>query len=335
MRSVSIIILTYNSERTIDDCIESVMKLNYPKDEMEVIVVDGGSTDKTLDILKEYPVKIIKHKKKGFASSRNIGLHSAKGEIIVFTDSDCIVDVNWLKELLRCFNSHIGAVGGPCLPPKTNTFGYCVSALGYPGGGLASVFNKFNETKELSTCNFAMRREILNEIGYFDESFVYGGEDTDFVRRIQKKYKLFFNPKAIVYHRPRERLVDFIKWWIRRGKGDVELHKKYLPAFPRSLFSPRVSKFQHLIFIISGFFIISRLNFWIFLISLILFFAYKFIRIYKQQKTFNKFKKYLPIQEVHYWIIIPFLGWLLWVIRDIGRIIGYIEYLKKSFLRNH
>ncbi|MBS7648907.1 glycosyltransferase, partial [Candidatus Bathyarchaeota archaeon] len=88
---VSIIIPAFNSEATIKDLLESLMLLDYSKDNLEIIIVDGGSTDRTMEIAKSYPVRIIVESRKGINVARNAGVKSSKGEILVFTDSDCVI----------------------------------------------------------------------------------------------------------------------------------------------------------------------------------------------------------------------------------------------------
>ena len=76
------------------------MRLDYPKEKYEIIVVDGASTDKTREIVKEYPIKLIIDKNGGLANSRNIGIKTAKGDHIASTDADCVVKEDWLNILV-------------------------------------------------------------------------------------------------------------------------------------------------------------------------------------------------------------------------------------------
>jgi len=229
MPAVSIMILTLNSEKDLEKCLGSILGQDYPKQNIELAIVDSGSKDKTIEIAEKLNVRTIKCQKKGFPAARNLAINSAKNEIIVFTDSDCFAGKNWLKELVKCFEIQgVGAAGGPGIPPKTNLLGYCISALGYPAGGIRRAFEKPGFTAELSTCNFAVKKSLAQKVGFFDENMVFGNEDTDFVKRISKVAKMYFNPKAVVEHRPRESFSGFIKWWYRRGKADVQFHKNPL-----------------------------------------------------------------------------------------------------------
>ena len=97
--SVTVIVPVRNGEQTIQSLLESLQKLDYNRNKVEVIVVDGNSTDKTQEIVKRYPVKLIVEKRKGLNVARNTGIKCSKGEIIAFTDSDCIVPPDWLRRL--------------------------------------------------------------------------------------------------------------------------------------------------------------------------------------------------------------------------------------------
>jgi len=101
---LSIILPTYNNEKTIEDCLKSIFSQEYSRKDFEVLFIDGGSKDKTLSIAKKYPVKIIKNPKRNEESARIIGINRAKGEILCFVDADNILVGNdWFKKMLEPF----------------------------------------------------------------------------------------------------------------------------------------------------------------------------------------------------------------------------------------
>ncbi|MDY0128997.1 MAG: glycosyltransferase, partial [Methanosarcina vacuolata] len=92
---VSVVVGIRNEEKFIEECIESLLNLDYPRDSYEIIIVDGMSTDKTRDIVQKYPVKLLLNEKKNVAAARNLGVDNARGELVAFTDGDCKVDTQW------------------------------------------------------------------------------------------------------------------------------------------------------------------------------------------------------------------------------------------------
>jgi len=101
----SIILPAYNNERTLKECLDSIYNQNFPKKEFEVLLIDGMSNDKTLEIAKKYPAKIIKNKKRNEEAARILGIKKAKGEILIFIDADNIlVGKDWLNKTLKPFN---------------------------------------------------------------------------------------------------------------------------------------------------------------------------------------------------------------------------------------
>lgn len=199
---VSIIVPTLNREMHLRNCLDSLFKLDYPRSKFEVIVVDNGSTDGTMEMVyREFPeVKLVFEKRKSSCFARNAGWKNAKGQIVAYTDDDCVVDPCWLRILVSSFTSAgIGGVGGPLLlllRPESIVRKFHGTPVGNFYKGEEKIL-----VKELITANLAVRREVFKK-NRFDVSLPYTDlEDIDFCRSlIEAGYKLLYIPDAKVYH---------------------------------------------------------------------------------------------------------------------------------------
>src|SRR6202011_4300417 len=130
---VSVVVCAYNAERTMDQCLASLAVLNYP--DYEVILVNDGSRDRTLAIAESHGYcRIINQSNHGLSVARNVGAEAATGEIIAYTDSDCVADPDWLSYLVaKMEGSNLAACGGPNFPPPEGSLIPAVVAVA-PGG---------------------------------------------------------------------------------------------------------------------------------------------------------------------------------------------------------
>jgi len=231
--SISVIVPAYNAMADLPNLLDSLLYQNHK--DFEVIVVDDCSEDSTVKIVESYDYPLIQlTKNHGPAYCRNIGAKKARGEILVFTDSDCTVEPSWLEHIQNhfCKDEAEAAMGRLVLLPSTY-LGNSISALGFPAGG-ALGFDKIWKvdseglTNSLSSCNCAIRKNIFWQVGGFDESFPFpGGEDTLLAYNLKKRaYRIKYCSDIVVYHKPRESLRDFVKWQFRRGISSYIFSKK-------------------------------------------------------------------------------------------------------------
>jgi cellulose synthase/poly-beta-1,6-N-acetylglucosamine synthase-like glycosyltransferase len=228
------------------------MRLKYPKEKYEIAVIDGESTDRTCEIVKEYPVKLIIDKEGGLANSRNIGIKNAKGDYIASTDADCVVKEDWLKILVDSVQEapeDVVAVGGPNLifendPPFAKLVGYMQETFFASGGAPQSY--KINESKyvfSIHNCNILYKKDILIEDGGFDENFNVG-EDAELNFRLrQKGYKFLYMPDIVVWHRRPDNPEKFIKKMFLYGESMAKITKKHKKIVRWYAFLPSFAMF--------------------------------------------------------------------------------------------
>jgi len=216
---VSIIIPTYNRKQELTRLIKSIKQSGYPKESIEIIVVDDASTDGTYrSIRKRFPdVKVIKNIKRRMTSgARNIGIHCSKGDYLFFIDHDNVIDRNAINELVN-FMERNGDVGlaGPimyyysvpkeiwCAGGKLRQPLYFTSWMfQHETSEIPQVANTYAMECDYIPNAFMVRKRIIKEIGFFDEkNFPLLWEDADFSLRIkQRGYQIVIVPRAKVWH---------------------------------------------------------------------------------------------------------------------------------------
>ncbi|EMP55571.1 family 2 glycosyl transferase [Marinobacter santoriniensis NKSG1] len=189
----SIIIPCLNEEAFIEDCLESINSQNLQRCRFEIIVVDNGSTDQSVEKAQKLADKIILAPGVFVGAVRNVGAYHARGEVLVFIDADCTLDYDWLtraeKLLLENPDSVLG--GGAALPEDAAWIERFWLLEGPKGNQLP---------KELIGCSIVVPSAIFSEITGFDEKFS-SGEDTDFSKRAKKlKYSVMITRDLNVKH---------------------------------------------------------------------------------------------------------------------------------------
>ncbi len=215
---VSVVVCSYNGGRTLEQCLTSLLQLDYP--DYETIVVDDGSTDNTRQILERFPsVRAIHQPNHGLSAARNAGLEAASGQIVAYTDSDCFVDRDWLTLLVaQLERSGAAAVGGPNLTPEDGWLAACVAAS---PGQPTHVLESDQVAEHIPGCNMAFRREALIAINGFDPLYRKAGDDVDICWRLQHVGQwITFAPGAFVWHHRRQGPWSYLRQ--QAGYGDAE-----------------------------------------------------------------------------------------------------------------
>lgn len=253
---VSIIIPVKNFERTIEKTFEYLLNVDYPRDSWEWVIADGGSNDRTIEIIKnwqkKYPfiklVEIPNCPSPGFA--RNKALEAVRGEFLFFTDADCAPNKEWVNEMLKHFqrDSKIAAVGGEVFTLKVDPnnmveawcqhfrFNMVSPRYGFIKEGYYPDFLREPRPSDIGghkayffgTCNVAYRRSAMQEIGakFWERPT---GEDMDLSYQHRSRgWKFYFAPKAKVDHMHRADLKALRKVWVTYGQAHLPLIDKYV-----------------------------------------------------------------------------------------------------------
>ena len=227
---VSVIVCSYNGGQTLEACLRSLKKLNYP--DYEVVLVDDGSKDNTKEIVSHHPwVKTIHQPNMGLSVARNVGAAHASGEILAYTDSDCMADPDWLYYLVgTLLSGDYAGVGGPNIsPPAQNWHQACVAAA---PGGPSHVLLTDVVAEHIPGCNMAFHRWAFDKVGGFDPEYRKAGDDVDFCWRLQQEGQVIaFSPSAIVWHYRRFTLKAFRKQQEGYGEAESLLRFKHLVFF--------------------------------------------------------------------------------------------------------
>jgi glycosyltransferase involved in cell wall biosynthesis len=208
---ISVVIPVVNNANKIGKCLESV--LNQSIRPYEVIVVDGHSTDGTADVVKGFPVKLVFEDYHTRAGALQVGIDNSTGDLIAFTDSDCIADNYWLKYLTQELVDGVSGVGGKFEDIGDSLWTRSINlTFKTPFSGVRSRWADRRVMKYLSICgaNGMCRKEDILKVGGFDPTFA-SAEDLELGKRLSRLGDLIYTPNAIVYHNHARGLLSFAK----------------------------------------------------------------------------------------------------------------------------
>ena len=195
-QKVSIVIPAYNEEKCLAATLTKVCALEYPN--FEVIVVDNASADRTGEIARTFPVKVVREEKKGLLHARERGRVEATGEFIANIDADCLPEKDWLANGMQYFTSEkIVAVSGP-YDYFDGKWAFRTSSLflqKYVYSGISKAMQAFGKSGVLIGGNNIIRAQTLAEVGGYDTSILFYGEDTDTARRVSQKGTIVFSSR--------------------------------------------------------------------------------------------------------------------------------------------
>ena len=200
---ISVVVPVFNGEATIRTCVEAILGLDYPSDLLQTFIVDNRSTDGTRKILERYPVTVLEEAKtQSSYAARNLGIRHSTGDIVAFTDADCVPERSWLRAIVAAIApADVGGVAGAIEAFRAD------SAVERYQARRAIRADRAYQHKVLpfaQTANAAYKRDVFERIGLFDPTLIFGG-DLDFSWRMQSGagLRLVYEALAFVWHRHR------------------------------------------------------------------------------------------------------------------------------------
>jgi cellulose synthase/poly-beta-1,6-N-acetylglucosamine synthase-like glycosyltransferase len=221
---VSVIITSRNNERTIGECLTSIVELDYPEGSLEIILVDACSTDATAQIAEGYPTVKVLSKPVNAPAAYNYAMKIASHDILAFVDSDARVEKGWLKKLVPHLNNPTTAgVSGEI--ETWNDENPWARSIGYD---IKTRYSRIKDyTSRVATMNLLLKRSVLEEAGGFDEGFP-SQYDTELGFRISRLgYRIAFERTAKCYHFNRPNLRAYWRQQLQYGKNTVRLYFKH------------------------------------------------------------------------------------------------------------
>jgi len=258
---ISVVLCSHNGARVLPAALASLRRQSLADDRFEVIVVDDGSQDATARIAGEWGARVISLSPNcGLAAARNAGVTASAAEIVAFTDDDCDVDPGWLATLVQSFaDPAVSGVSGAVVPVGPDGFvlrylswrnplaplgeellasNGLIRRLGVYLRGLVHGEHPLSAGDRLFSvvgANMAFRRELIYELGGFDEAFRFGGEEEDLCRRahaLEGGACLVYQPSATVMHQFEPGIRDTLRRSRAYGRGNARAAIKHPEARP-------------------------------------------------------------------------------------------------------
>ncbi|MHB1161666.1 MAG: glycosyltransferase family 2 protein [Chloroflexota bacterium] len=229
---ITVGVAAFNSTRVLPRLLDSLLAQQYPRDGYEIVVADNGSADGTPAMVERYagrgPVRLIwALHRRGPAAARNAMVGAARGEIVAFTDHDCVAHPRWLAEIEAGFaDPTVGCVAGAILPGEQRT----ATERYYARQGILSqeMVLRHPVMPYAQTANAAFRRLVFEQAGGFDEEMITC-EDADVLWRMQLRtgFRLLYRPEAVVWHHHRSSPGGLLRQTTGWGIGHALLRKKH------------------------------------------------------------------------------------------------------------
>ena len=241
----SVVIPAYNADQTLKSCLDALreQEISAP---YEIIVVDDCSDDQTASLAAGSDVILIQHdQRRGAAAARNNGVKTARGEIICFTDADCVPKSDWLYEILLPFSGQdTSGCKGVYITKQKEIVARFVQ-IEYEDK--YDLLEKQAQIDFIDTYSAAYRREVLQANNGFDEQFTYLEDQELSFRLAERGYKMVFHPQAAVYHQHADSLAAYARKKFTIGYWKAQVVRRFPNRLIQDSHTPQVMKVQMLL----------------------------------------------------------------------------------------
>jgi mycofactocin system glycosyltransferase len=239
---VSIVVAAHGRPAATRACVQSLLSLDYPRERIEILVVDDASDPPLAAALVGLPVRLLRLEHNiGQSAARNLAAAEADGELLAFTDNDCMADAGWLRDLVPYLGDpDIAIVGGRIIAPSPSGAVAAFEAVRSPldMGFVAGPVGPREAVAYLPTCNLIVRRDVLLACGGFAADMRVG-EDVDFAWRVLRSGdRAHYAAAGIIIHDHRARLGALLRRRVDYGSSEADLQDRH-PQNGRIMHLPR------------------------------------------------------------------------------------------------
>lgn len=235
--TVSVILPILNEAQTIEHCLDAILAQDYPKDKIEILVIDGGSVDGTLDLVRPFieqdaRIRLLANPRRLQAYALNMGIAAAQGEIIVRVDGHTIIAADYVRQCVRLLrelaDQGVVNVGGLMCPVGVSPTGHAIAAAGSSAFGVPAAFHHSAQAQFVDTVYLgAWPRALFAQIGDFNPA-VNVNEDYEFnFRTRQSGGKLYLSPDIRSTYVGRQTFPELARQYFRYGQQKVETLRRY------------------------------------------------------------------------------------------------------------
>ena len=231
---ISLTVVARSRIPELERLVDALLAVDGPIEREIIVAIETAGATLVAETIDDRGVRWLAiPAKRGLGYNRNRALDAARGEVLLGIDDDCQPEPDWLVRLLEAIEGpDVHAAVGSIRIPASGFLGDAISALGFPAGGNAGYATMFHvgadgTTTNIAIGNCAIKTSTLREIGGFDESMTYGGEDTELAYRLGRAGKrIVFVPSATIVHPARTSLREFARWSFTRGRAKAQFARK-------------------------------------------------------------------------------------------------------------